>query len=196
MKHINAVAQTLQTTPEIVSKVCQILDLKINKDNTLKPDVEKHLIQLKQVAAAENMSLEEAATHLLQMRDERSGKEHEFDEDEYIEQRFGVKPSEASTNSFVKLLHSDVARGKQLAALRHKVVIESSTLMLEDLLFNGTQETSTELEENQNKIYERIDNDFFGKVNWGEEPHPSLAMQPQQLKSRHKTKSLPEKSSP
>ena len=68
--------------------------------------------------------------------------------------------------------------------------------MLEDLLFNGTQETSTELEENQNKIYSRIDNDFFGKVNWGEEPHPSLAMQPQQLKSRHKTKSLPEKSSP
>ena len=94
------------------------------------------------------MSLEEAANHLLEMREERSSKKHKFDEDEYIEQRFGVNP-EASSNSFVKVLHSDVKRGKQLATLRHKVVLETSTLMLEDLLFNGVQEPTTELEEVQ-----------------------------------------------
>ncbi|MGB3640714.1 MAG: hypothetical protein WBA39_24530 [Rivularia sp. (in: cyanobacteria)] len=195
MKHINAVAQDLQTTPEIISKVCQKLELKVNNDSTLKPDVEQQLIQLKEVAVSQNMSLEEAANYLLEMRDERSSKKHKFNEDDYIEQRFGVNPSEASSNSFVKVLHSDVERGKQLATLRHKVVLETSTLMLEDLLFNGVQEPTTELEEVQGRVYKRIDDDFFGKVNWGEEPHPSLETQGKQLKSHRRTKSLPEKSS-
>ena len=194
MKHINAVAQNLQTTPEIINKVCGKLQLKINKDSTLKPEVEQQLVQLKEVAVAENMSLEEAVDYLLQIRDEHSNDEHKFDENEYIEQRFGVNPNDASSNSFVKVLQSDVARGKQLAALRHKVVLETSTLILEDLLFNGADETTTELEEIQDRVYKRIDDDFFGKVNWGEEPHPSLQTH-KQLKSHPKTKSLPEKSS-
>ena len=63
------------------------------------------------------------------------------------------------------MLHSDVKRGKQLATLRHKVVLETSTLMLEDMLFNGVQEPTTELEEVQGRVYKRIDDDFFGKVN-------------------------------
>ena len=196
MKHINKVAQTLQTTPEIVIQVCKKLSLVVNKDSTIKPEVERQLIQLKEVASAKNMSLEEAANHLLEMRQERSSSnnEHTFDENQYIQQRFGVNPEESESNSFVKVLHSDVARGKQLATLRHKVVLETSTLMLEDMLFNGVQEPTTELEEVQDRVYKRIDDDFFGKVNWGEEPHPSLEMQPQQLKSLSKTKSLPEKS--
>ena len=188
MKHINKVAQTLQTTPEIVIQVCKKLSLVVNKDSTIKPEVERQLIQLKEVAAAENMSLEEAANHLLEMRQERSSSnnEHTFDENQYIQQRFGVNPEESESNSFVKVLHSDVARGKQLATLRHKVVLETSTLMLEDMLFNGVQEPTTELEEVQDRVYKRIDDDFFGKVNWGEEPHPDLKIQPQ-LKSIPKT---------
>jgi hypothetical protein len=196
MKHINKVAQALQTTPEIVLKVCKKLSLPVNKDSTIPTDVERQLIQLKEVAAAEKMSLEEAANHLLEMRSERSNSnnEHTFDENQYIQQRFGVNPEESESNSFVKVLHSDVARGKQLAVLRHKVVLETSTLMLEDFLFNGVQEPTMELEEVQGRVYKRIDDDFFGKVNWGEEPHPSLEIQTQQLKSVSKTKSLPEKS--
>ena len=178
MKHINAVAQSLQTTPEIISKVCQKLELKVNKDSTLKLEIEQQLIQLKEVATAQNMSLE--------MRNERSNDEHRYNEDEYIEHRFGVNPKDASSDSFVNVLHSDIARGKQLARLRHKVVIETSTLMLEDMIFNGVEEPATDLEENQNRVYKRIDDDFFGKVNWGEEPHPDLKIQPQ-LKSIPKT---------
>ena len=84
MKHINKVAQTLQTTPEIVSQVCKKLSLVVNKDSTIKAEVEQQLLQLKQVAAAENMSLEEAANHLLEMRQERSSSnnEHTFDENQ------------------------------------------------------------------------------------------------------------------
>ena len=193
MKHINAVAQTLQTTPEIVSKVCQKLELKINKDDTLKPDVEQQLIQLKQVAVAENMSLEEAADYLLQMH-ESSNSEHKFDADKYIEQRFGLNPKQHESNTYLQALHTDVERGKQFAAVRLGVVMETSSLFLEEFLFNGVQEAPTELKETQNKIYERMDNSFFGKVNWGEQPHPS-SIQPKQLKSHPKTKSLPEKSS-
>ena len=162
MKHINKIAQTLQTTPEIVLKVCKKLSLVVNKDSTIKPEVERQLIQLKKVAAAENMSLEEAANHLLEMRQEHSSSnnEHTFDENQYIQQRFGVNPEESESNSFVKVLHSDVKRGKQLATLRHKVVLETSTLMLEDMLFNGVQEPTTELEEVQGRVYKRIDDDF------------------------------------
>ncbi|MGB3655581.1 MAG: hypothetical protein WBA41_30835 [Rivularia sp. (in: cyanobacteria)] len=198
MKHINKVAQALQTTPEIVLKVCKKLNLVVSKDSTIPTDVEQQLIQLKEVAVAENMSLEESANHLLEMREERSNSnnEHTFDENQYIQQRFGVNPEESKSNSFVKVLHSDVTRGKQLAILRHKVVLETSTLMLEDMLFNGVQEPTTELEEVQGRVYKRIDDDFFDKVNWGEEPHPSSEIQPQQLKSVSKTKSLPEKLSP
>ena len=50
MKHINKVAQTLQTTPEIVIQVCKKLSLVVNKDSTIKPEVERQLIQLKYVA--------------------------------------------------------------------------------------------------------------------------------------------------
>ena len=85
----------MQTTPEIVIQVCKKLSLVINKDSTIKPEVERQLIQLKEVAAAENMSLEEAANHLLEMRQERSSSnnEHTFDKNQYIQQRFGVNPA-------------------------------------------------------------------------------------------------------
>ena len=193
MKHINTVAQTLQTTPEIIAKVCQKLELKVNKDDTLKLDVEQQLIQLKQVAVAENMSLEEAADRLLQMHED-SNSEHKFDADKYIQQRFGLNPKEHESNTYLQALHTDIERGKKFAAVRLGVVLESSSLYLKEFLFNGVQEAPTELQETQDKIYERIDNDFFDKVNWGEEVHPS-STQPKQLKSRRKTKSLPEKSS-
>ena len=81
MKHINAVAQSLQTTPEVISKVCQRLELRINKDNTLKPEIEQKLIQLKEVAVSQNMSLEEAVDYLLEMRNERSSNKRKFDKD-------------------------------------------------------------------------------------------------------------------
>lgn len=193
MKHINAVAQSLQTTTEIISKVCQKLGLKINKDSTLKPEVEQQLIKLKEVAVAQDMSLEEAVDYLLQMRDEHSSNEHKFDADKYIEQRFGLKP-EDDNNAYLQTLRTDIEKGKQFATLRLGVIMESSSLYLEELLFNGVQEAPTELQETQNKIYDRIDNDFFGKVNWENEVHPS-SIQPKQLKSHPKTKSLPEKSS-
>ncbi len=193
MKHINAVALTLQTTPEIISKICQKLELKINKDDTLKPEVEQQLMQLKEVAAAEDMSLEEAVDYLLEMRDERSNNEHTFDADKYIEKRFGLKP-EDDNNAYLQTLRTDIEKGKQFAALRLGVIMETSSLYLEEFLFNGNQQSPTELQETQDKIYERIDNDFFGNVNWGEEVHPS-SIQAKQLKSRRKTKSLPEKSS-
>ncbi|MEO1372937.1 MAG: hypothetical protein AAFW70_01150 [Cyanobacteria bacterium J06635_10] len=192
MKHINAVAQSLQTTPEIISKVCEKLQLRINKDNTVKPEVEQQLIQLKEVASAENMSLEEAVDYLLEMRDEQSSNKHKFDVNKYIEQRFGLNPEDES-NSYLKALRTDVEKGKQFAALRLGVIMETSSLYLEEFLFNGVEEAPTQLQETQNKIYERIDNDFFGKVNWEAEVQTST--QTKQLKSHPKTKSLPEKSS-
>lgn len=192
MKHINAVAQGLQTTPEIISRVCHKLELKINKDNTLKPELEQQLIQLKEVAVAQNMSLEEAVDYLLEMRNERSDDEHKFDKDKYIQQRFGLNPDDES-NSYLKALRTDVEKGKQFAAIRLGVIMETSSLYLEEFLFNGVEEAPTQLQETQNKIYERIDNDFFGKVNW--EAEVQTSPQTKQLKSTSKTKSLPEKSS-
>ncbi|MEM7556450.1 MAG: hypothetical protein AAF378_20585 [Cyanobacteria bacterium P01_A01_bin.84] len=192
MKHINAVAQSLQTTPEIISKVCEKLELKINKDSTLKPEIEQQLIQLKEVAVSQNMSLEEAVDYLLEMRNERSNNEHKFDVDKYIEQRFGLNPQDES-NSYLQTIRTDVEKGKQFAALRLGVILESSSLYLEEFLFNGHQQAPTELQQTQDKIYERIDNDFFGKVDWGNEVHPFSA-QTKQLKSNPKTKSLPGKS--
>lgn len=191
MKHINAVAQSLQTTTEIISKVCQKLGLKINKDSTLKPEVEQQLIKLKEVAVAQDMSLEEAVDYLLQMRDEHSSNEHKFDADKYIEQRFGLKP-EDDNNAYLQTLRTDIEKGKQFATLRLGVIMESSSLYLEELLFNGVQEAPTELQQNQDRVYERINNNFFGKVNWENDVHPS-SIQTKQLKSHPKTKSLPEK---
>lgn len=191
MKHVNTVAQSLQTTPEIIGKVCEKLQLRINKDNTLKPEIEQQLIQLKEVAVAQNMSLEEAVDYLLEMRNERSNDEHKFDEDKYIEQRFGLNPEDES-NSYLKTIRTDIEKGKKFAVLRLGVIMESSSLYLEEFLFNGVQEAPTELQETQDKIYERIDNDFFGKVNWEAEIQTSA--QNKQLKSHPKTKSLPGKS--
>lgn len=192
MKHITAVAQALQTTPEIISKVCEKLGLKINKDSTLKPEIEQQLIQLKEVAVSQNMSLEDAVDYLLEMRDEQSNNEHKFDPDKYIEQRFGLNPQDES-NSYVQTLRTDIGKGKQFAAIRLGVILESSSLYLEELLFNGHQQAPTELQQTQDKIYERIDNDFFGKVDWGNEVQPFSA-QTKQLKSNPKTKFLPGKS--
>lgn len=191
MKHVNTVAQSLQTTPEIISKVCEKLQLRINKDNTLKPEIEQQLIQLKEVAVAQNMSLEEAVDYLLEMRNERSNDKHKFDEDKYIEQRFGLNPEDES-NSYLKTIRTDIEKGKKFAVLRLGVIMESSSLYLEEFLFNGVQEAPTELQETQDKIYERIDNDFFGNVNWEAEIQTSA--QNKQLKSHSKTKSLPGKS--
>ncbi|NJN10816.1 MAG: hypothetical protein HC815_23625 [Richelia sp. RM1_1_1] len=168
------------------------MELKINKDSTLKPEIEQQLVKLKEVATTQNMSLEEAAEYLLQMRDEHSCA-YRFDADKYIEQRFGLKPEDES-NSYLQVLRTDIEKGKQFATLRLGVVMETSSLYLEEYLFNGVQEAPTELQETQDRIYERIDNNFFKKVNWGEIPRLS-STQPKHLKSHPKTKSLPEKSS-
>lgn len=141
------------------------------------------------------MSLEEAAQHLIAMRDRKSEVgEHKFDKREYIKQRFGVDPEQASSDSFVGILYRDADRGIQLGELRHKVVLESSTLALEEFVFHGSSslaEGNTSVaagyNQAQERINSRIDNDFFGKVNWGEETHPLLVgtstPQPRQLKS-------------
>lgn len=68
MKHINQLAQQLQVSTEIVRYICQLLDLEIS-GNTVSEQVESQLSNLKTVADKENMSLEEAARHLIEMRD-------------------------------------------------------------------------------------------------------------------------------
>jgi hypothetical protein len=85
------------------------------------------------------------------------------------------------------------------------VVLESSTLALEEFVFRGSSllgEGNTSVppgyDEAQERINSRIHNDFFGKVNWGEETHPLLAgtstPQPRQLKSSQpKTAQSPKK---
>jgi hypothetical protein len=187
MKHINQLAQQLQVSTEIVRNICQLLDLEIS-GNTVSEQVESQLSNLKTVADKENMSLEEAARHLVEMRNssEETG-DRKFNKREYIKQRFGVDPEQASEDSFVGMLYGDTDRGIQLGQLRHRVVLESSTLALEEFIFSGTGDNLNEFDQAQERINSRIDNDFFGKVNWGDETHPLLLStstpQQKQLKS-------------
>lgn len=187
MKHINQLAQQLQVSPEVVRNICQLLDLEIS-GNTVSEQVESQLSNLKTVADKENMSLEEAARHLIEMRNssEELG-DRKFNKREYIKQRFGVDPEQASEDSFVGMLYGDTDRGIQLGQLRHRVVLESSTLALEEFIFSGTGDNLNEFDQAQERINSRIDNDFFGKVNWGEETHPLVlntsTPQQKQLKS-------------
>lgn len=195
MKHINQLAQQLQVSPDIVRAVCQTLGLEFSGD-TVAEQVEQQLLQLKAAAAGEGISLEEAARHLLEMRERQNsdlGNLHRFDKREYIRQRFGVDPEQAAGDSFVGILYQDVDKGVQLGELRHKVVLESSTFALEEKIFHGGslaegKESGTDgYTEAQERITSRINDDFFGKVNWGEEVHPALVgtstLQPRQLKS-------------
>ncbi len=225
MKHINKVAETLQVSPDVVRTCCRLLDLALQPNDTLDETVEQQLVQLKEIASREGMSLEEAAQHLasregmsleeaaqhlIAMRDRKSEVgEHKFDKREYIKQRFGVDPEQASPDSFVGILYRDADRGIQLGELRHKVVLESSTLALEEFVFHGSSllgsllgegDTSVPAgyDEAQERINSRIDNDFFGKVNWGEQTHPLLVgtstPQLRQLKSSQpKTGQSPKK---
>ena len=96
------------------------------------------------------------------------------------------------------MLYGDTDRGIQLGQLRHRVVLESSTLALEEFIFSGTGDNLNEFDQAQERINSRIDNDFFGKVNWGEENHPLLLNtsrpQQKQLKSsQQKIKQSPKK---
>jgi len=177
MKHINKVAETLQVSLDVVRTCCRLLDLALQPNDTLDETIEQQLVQLKEIASREGMSLEEAAQHLIAMRDRKSEVgEHKFDKREYIKQRFGVDPEQASSDSFVGILYRDADRGIQLGELRHKVVLESSTLALEEFVFHGSSslaEGNTSVaagyNQAQERINSRIDNDFFGKVNWGED---------------------------
>ncbi|NJR20037.1 MAG: hypothetical protein HC785_33245 [Calothrix sp. CSU_2_0] len=148
-----------------------MLDLEISGD-AISEQVESQLVNLKAAATKENMSMEEAARHLLSMRDAHSESQcdRKFNKREYIKQRFGVDPETAAPDSFVGMLYQDTHRGTQLGELRHKVVLESSTLALEEFVFNGTGSnlTADEYTQAQERINSRIDNDFFAKVNWGE----------------------------
>ncbi|NJM22445.1 MAG: hypothetical protein HC874_21415 [Richelia sp. SL_2_1] len=167
--------------------MCQLLDLEIN-ENTIPEQVESQLVNLKAAANKESMSLEEAARHLIEMRDrETEVGDRKFNKREYIKQRFGVDPEQAPGDSFVGMLYGDTDRGIQLGQLRHRVVLESSTLALEEFIFSGTGDNLNEFDQAQERINSRIDNDFFGKVNWGEESHPLLLStstpQQKQLKS-------------
>ena len=205
MKHINQLAQQLQVSPDIIRNICQMLNLEISGD-TVSEQVELQLANLKAAATKENMTLEVAARHLLEMRENRTNstsetEEHKFDKREYIKQRFGIDPETAAPDSFVGMLYQDTHRGTQLGELRHKVVLETSTLALEEFVFNGTGTNLTvdEYNEAQERINSRIDNDFFAKVNWGEGSHPLLVgtstQQPKQLKSlQTKTGQSPKKS--
>ncbi|NMG08767.1 hypothetical protein DP117_18440 [Brasilonema sp. UFV-L1] len=183
-----------------------MLNLEIQGD-TVGEQVEQQLLQLKTAASSEDMSLEEAARHLLEMRDQKNseGGEHRFDKREYIKQRFGIDPEQAAPDSFVGMLTLDVDKGIQLGNLRHKVVLESSTLALEELIFHGGTDVNsssnkgiTGYDQAQERIQTRIDNDFFGKINWGEQTHPLLVgtstQQPRRLKSSQpKTEPSPKK---
>jgi hypothetical protein len=198
MKHINQLAQQLQVSPEVVRNICQLLDLEIN-ENTIPEQVESQLVNLKAAANKESMSLEEAARHLIEMRNssEELG-DRKFNKREYIKQRFGVDPEQAPGDSFVGMLYGDTDRGIQLGQLRHRVVLESSTLALEEFIFSGTGDNLNEFDQAQERINSRIDNDFFGKVNWGEKTHPLLlntsTPQQKQLKSsQQKIKQSPKK---
>ncbi len=200
MKHINQLAQQLQVSPDVVRNICQILNLEIDGD-TVPEQVESQLLNLKTAANKENMSLEVAARHLIEMRDRSCvDDERKFDKREYIKQRFGVDPEQAAPDSFVGMLYQDTHRGMQLGELRHKVVLETSTLALEEFVFNGTggNTDSADYNQAQERIHSRIDNDFFAKVNWGDGHHPlligSLTAQQKQLKSSQmKTGQSPKK---
>lgn len=96
------------------------------------------------------------------------------------------------------MLYGDTDRGIQLGQLRHRVVLESSTLALEEFIFSGTGDNLNEFDQAQERINSRIDNDFFGKVNWGEEAHPlvlntSTRQQKQLKSSQQKIKQSPKK---
>ena len=84
-----------------------------------------------------------------------------------------------------------------MGQLRHRVVLESSTLALEEFIFSGTGDNLNEFDQAQERINSRIDNDFFGKVNWGEEAHPlvlntSTSQQKQLKSSRASNKAISE----
>ena len=178
MKHINQLAQQLQVSPELVRSTCNLLGLPLKPNDTVDETVERQLVQLKEVAEREGISLEEAARHLVEMRDRKVEAEtgaHKFDKCEYIKQRFGIDPEIAAPDSFVGMLYHDADRGVQLGQLRHKVVLETSTLALEEFVFNGSSNIdNSDYNEAQERIQSRIDNDFFAKVNWGEGSHPLL----------------------
>lgn len=178
MKHINQLAQQLQVSPELVRSTCNLLGLPLKPNDTVDETVERQLVQLKEVAEREGISLEEAARHLVEMRDRKVEAEtgaHKFDKCEYIKQRFGIDPEIAAPDSFVGMLYHDADRGVQLGQLRHKVVLETSTLALEEFVFNGSSNIdNSDYNSAQERIQSRIDNDFFAKVNWGEGSHPLL----------------------
>jgi hypothetical protein len=178
MKHINQLAQQLQVSLELVRSTCNLLGLPLKANDTVDETVERQLVQLKEVAEREEISLEEAARHLVEMRDRKVEAEtgaHKFDKREYIKQRFGIDPEIAAPDSFVGMLYHDADRGVQLGQLRHKVVLETSTLALEEFVFNGSSNIdNSDYNEAQERIQSRIDNDFFAKVNWGEGSHPQL----------------------
>jgi hypothetical protein len=201
MKHINQLAQQLQISPEVVRNICQSLSLSVKANDTVDETVEQQLVQLKEVANREEISLEEAAQHLIDIRDRTSTsetEEHRFNKREYIKQRFGVDPETAAPDSFVGMLYQDTHRGTQLGELRHKVVLESSTLALEEFVFNGIggDSSTDEYTQAQERIKSRIDNDFFAKVNWGEN-NSQVAIRGSQLKqlksSQTKTGQSPKK---
>ncbi|WP_026134396.1 hypothetical protein [Scytonema hofmannii] len=206
MKHINQMVSQLQVSLEEVREICSLLGLPVEGDK-ISESTEQQLLQLKAAATSEGMSLEEAARHLLEMRDRKNseGGEHRFDKREYIKQRFGVDPEQATPDSFVGMLYRDVDKGIQLGNLRHKVVLESSTLALEELIFHGGSDVESGsnkeiagYDQAQERIQTRIDNDFFGKINWGEQTHPLLVgtsiQQPKRLKSSlPKTEPSPKK---
>ncbi|PAX51579.1 hypothetical protein CK510_24070 [Brunnivagina elsteri CCALA 953] len=176
------------------------MSLSVKVNDTVDETVEQQLVQLKEVANREGISLEEAAQHLIEMRDTHSESQcdRSFNKREYIKQRFGVDPETAAADSFVGMLYQDTHRGTQLGELRHKVVLESSTLALEEFVFNGTGSnlTADEYTQAQERINSRIDNDFFAKVNWGEN-NSQFAVRGSQLKqlksSQTKTGQSPKK---
>jgi hypothetical protein len=91
--HIDStqLAQQLQISPEVVRNICQSLSLSVKANDTVDETVEQQLVQLKEVANREGISLEEAAQHLIEIRDRTSTpetEEHRFNKREYIKQRY------------------------------------------------------------------------------------------------------------
>ncbi|MEI2577334.1 hypothetical protein [Scytonema sp. PRP1] len=190
MKHINQMVSQLQVSLEELREVCDLLNLQVDGDKISDP-TEHSLLQVKQVASKENKSLRDAALYLLQLRSEcQQADGYHFNKREYIKQRFGVDPEEAAPDSFVGILYRDLDKGIQLGQLRHQVVLESSTLALEERIFHGTGSTSfgeTDSDRAVLRVESRIGDNFFGQINWEEINHPLLVgsstPQQKQLKS-------------
>ncbi len=169
MIHINQMVSELKTQLDEIRECCVLLSLIINGDQ-LNDETVNVLRNVKAVAEKGNISLLEAARQIFELKNaERDGNRgnNRFDKREYIEKRFGQDPELAAPNSFIGLLYNDVLKqSEQLGRLRQQTILEASTLILQDLLMNGTPEGGDAGYQQANDRVTGEITDFLGNVNW------------------------------